>query len=43
MHCTEEYVYKMNFINVCNWLSFYKERDEYQEAIHNKNKGTLTT
>lgn len=34
-------VYEMNFIDFCNWLSYYKEQDEYIQAIQNKN--TMTT
>jgi hypothetical protein len=40
---TEDAIYKMNFINACNWMSFFKERDDYIEQANNKAQNKMTT
>lgn len=42
MSYTEDQVYDMNFISMCNWLSFFKERDDIVEEMSSKNKNTLS-
>lgn len=36
-------VYEMNFIDFCNNLSFFKERDDYIQAKNDKANGKLST
>ena len=43
MHYSEDQVLKMSFINICNWLSYFKEVDEYNKDMENSNKNILST
>lgn len=41
LNYNEAEVWELNFINACNWLSMFKEREDRIEQEQNKNK--LTT
>lgn len=40
MRYTEDQVYDMNFINACNWLSYFKEKEDFLMALEDSKNGT---
>lgn len=40
---TPDGVYEMNFIEFCNNLSFFKEKEDYIKALQDKANGKMTT
>lgn len=39
LNLTPKSVYEMNMIEACNWLSYFKEFDEYKQKLEDKAKG----
>ena len=42
MNQSENETWNMNFLSACNWLTFFKERDEYIEELNNSNRNKMT-
>jgi len=39
---TPNQIYDMNFIDACNWLSYFKELDEYTKREEDRRNNRMT-
>jgi hypothetical protein len=42
LNITPDKVYEMNFVASCNWLSYFKERDEVEKRRLDKQNGKMS-
>lgn len=40
---TTDEAYEMSFIEMCNWLSYFTDRDDYIKQKENADKNIMTT